>query len=386
MKSQMQPLGLAFDWQRELATCDAGYYKWNQWFFLKMLGSRHRLPQDADRQLGPGGPDRARQRAGRGRPRLAQRRAGREARDPGLLPGDHEIRRRTAGRRQRPRAPGLPGRLARARAADAGALDRQERRRALRLPARHPRRRRRARSRTAACTSSRRAPTPSRASPSAPWRPSTRWPRTPRRPTPSSRPSSRSARRAAPPRPNWRCARRKAGPPGLSCTHPLTGEPVPVWVGNYVLMGYGDGAVMGVPAHDERDFAFAKKYGIDILQVIHVDGEHFSYEQLAGLVRRQAARRDHQFRQLQRPALPRRRWTPSPTRWRRRAWARRRPPGGCATGASAASATGARRSRSSTAPDCRRRAGAREGPAGRAARGPGARRQRQPAEQVRRRS
>ena len=51
-----------------------------------------------------------------------------------------------------------------------------------------------------------------------------------------------------------------------------------MWVGNYVLMGYGDGAVMGVPAHDERDFAFAKKYGIDILQVIHVDGEHFSYD------------------------------------------------------------------------------------------------------------
>jgi leucyl-tRNA synthetase len=49
-------------------------------------------------------------------------------------------------------------------------------------------------------------------------------------------------------------------------------------VGNYVLMGYGDGAVMGVPAHDERDFAFAKKYGIDILQVIHVDGQEFSYD------------------------------------------------------------------------------------------------------------
>jgi len=67
-------------------------------------------------------------------------------------------------------------------------------------------------------------------------------------------------------------------PLGLSVEHPLTGKPVPVWVGNYVLMGYGDGAVMGVPAHDERDFAFAKKYGIDILQVVHVDGETFSYD------------------------------------------------------------------------------------------------------------
>ena len=67
---------------------------------------------------------------------------------------------------------------------------------------------------------------------------------------------------------------------GLTVHHPLTHEPVPVWIGNYVLMGYGDGAVMGVPAHDERDFAFAKKYGIDLLQVIHVDGEpHFTYDE-----------------------------------------------------------------------------------------------------------
>ena len=63
---------------------------------------------------------------------------------------------------------------------------------------------------------------------------------------------------------------------GLTVTHPLSGEAVDVWVGNYVLMGYGDGAVMGVPAHDERDFAFAKKYGLPIEQVIAVEGEMFS--------------------------------------------------------------------------------------------------------------
>ncbi|MFO6418745.1 leucine--tRNA ligase [Hylemonella sp. W303a] len=65
-------------------------------------------------------------------------------------------------------------------------------------------------------------------------------------------------------------------PTGLFVTHPLTGEKVEVWVGNYVLMSYGDGAVMGVPAHDERDFAFAKKYGIPIKQVVTVAGENFS--------------------------------------------------------------------------------------------------------------
>ncbi|WP_136419814.1 MULTISPECIES: leucine--tRNA ligase [Oxalobacteraceae] len=65
-------------------------------------------------------------------------------------------------------------------------------------------------------------------------------------------------------------------PTGLFVTHPLTGKQVEVWVGNYVLMSYGDGAVMGVPAHDERDFAFAKKYSLPIQQVIAVEGETYS--------------------------------------------------------------------------------------------------------------
>ena len=55
---------------------------------------------------------------------------------------------------------------------------------------------------------------------------------------------------------------------GLFVTHPLNGEKLPVWVANYVLMGYGEGAVMAVPAHDERDFEFAKKYGLPIKRVI----------------------------------------------------------------------------------------------------------------------
>jgi leucyl-tRNA synthetase len=69
---------------------------------------------------------------------------------------------------------------------------------------------------------------------------------------------------------------KKGMPTGMSVSHPLTGEPVPVWVGNYVLMGYGEGAVMAVPAHDERDFHFAKQYGLPIKQVIAVDDGTFS--------------------------------------------------------------------------------------------------------------
>ncbi|MGH8198710.1 MAG: leucine--tRNA ligase [Steroidobacteraceae bacterium] len=63
---------------------------------------------------------------------------------------------------------------------------------------------------------------------------------------------------------------------GFAARHPLTGAEIPVWVGNYVLMTYGEGAVMGVPGHDERDFAFAKKYGLPVLPVIDVDGKPYS--------------------------------------------------------------------------------------------------------------
>ena len=65
---------------------------------------------------------------------------------------------------------------------------------------------------------------------------------------------------------------------GFFVTHPLTHERVEVWIGNYVLMSYGEGAVMGVPAHDERDFAFAKKYDLPIKQVIAKPGCEYSTE------------------------------------------------------------------------------------------------------------
>ncbi len=62
---------------------------------------------------------------------------------------------------------------------------------------------------------------------------------------------------------------------GLTCTHPLTGEDVPIWIANFVLMGYGTGAVMSVPAHDQRDYEFALKYSIPMLEAIKpVKGEH----------------------------------------------------------------------------------------------------------------
>lgn len=67
-------------------------------------------------------------------------------------------------------------------------------------------------------------------------------------------------------------AEKKGIATGLSVKHPVTGEQVPVWIANYVLMSYGSGAVMAVPSHDERDFEFANKYGLTIKQVIDAKG------------------------------------------------------------------------------------------------------------------
>ncbi|HEY2862113.1 MAG TPA: leucine--tRNA ligase [Casimicrobiaceae bacterium] len=69
---------------------------------------------------------------------------------------------------------------------------------------------------------------------------------------------------------------KKGVPTGLFVVHPLTGDRIPLWVANYVLMAYGDGAVMGVPGHDERDAEFARKYGLPIRQVIAVPRETYS--------------------------------------------------------------------------------------------------------------
>lgn len=65
---------------------------------------------------------------------------------------------------------------------------------------------------------------------------------------------------------------------GLYAIHPMTGEKLPLWVGDYVLVGYGTGIVMGVPAHDQRDFEFAKKYGLPVKVVIKPENGELSDE------------------------------------------------------------------------------------------------------------
>ena len=382
MKSQMQPLGLAFDWQREVATCDPGYYKWNQWFFLKMLekGIAYKKTQIvnwdpidqtvlANEQVVDG-------RGWRSGAIVEKREI------PGYYLAITQYADELLAGVNDSTSAALPGRLARTRAADAGTLDRQERGRALRVPARDPRRQRRA----------------------DPGRPPARVHDARRHHQGRhllrrrARASAGHAGRAANPALAAFIEECKKGgtteaelalkdkegrPTGLFVTHPLTGTQVPVWVGNYVLMSYGDGAVMGVPAHDERDFAFAKKYGIDMLQVVHVDGEHFSYDHwqdwyadktrgitinsgnYSGLSYKAAV--DAIAAALQAKGLGEKKTTWRLRDWgisRQRYWGTPIPIIHCA--------------------ELRRRAGARGRPAGGAARGPGARRQRQPAEQVRR--
>ncbi|MBA1445168.1 MAG: leucine--tRNA ligase [Chromatiales bacterium] len=75
---------------------------------------------------------------------------------------------------------------------------------------------------------------------------------------------------------------KKGMPLGINAIHPVSGEPVPIYAANFVLMGYGTGAVMAVPGHDERDHVFASKYGIPIKQVIHpVDGTNIDIQAAA---------------------------------------------------------------------------------------------------------
>jgi leucyl-tRNA synthetase len=276
MKAQMQPLGLAYDWSRELATCDPGYYKWNQWFFLKMLekGIAYKKTQIvnwdpvdqtvlANEQVVDG-------RGWRSDALVEKREipgyylaitkyadellAGvNDATDRNYLAGWPErvrlMQEHWIGKSQGVRF-AFPHDI---RGAD-GALIQDGRLHVFTTRA----------DTLMGVTFCAVAPEHPLAAHAAEGNPAIAA-----FIAECKKGGTTEAELAL---------REKAGvPTGLSVSHPITEQPVPVWVGNYVLMNYGDGAVMGVPAHDERDFAFAIKYGIDMLQVMTVDGEHFDY-------------------------------------------------------------------------------------------------------------
>ncbi|MBZ8140232.1 leucine--tRNA ligase [Rubrivivax gelatinosus] len=277
MKSQMQPLGLAFDWDREVATCDAGYYKWNQWFFLKMLekGIAYKKTQVvnwdpidqtvlANEQVVDG-------RGWRSGAIVEKREI------PGYyLAITQYADELLAGVNDSTSAHFLEGWPERVRLMQEHWIGKSE---GVRFAFTHDIRgddgeliqggrmyvfttRADTIKGVTFCAVAPEHPLAQHAAGS----------------DPELAAFIEECKRGGTTEAELALKEKEGRPTGLYVTHPLTGEQVPVWVGNYVLMSYGDGAVMGVPAHDERDFAFAKKYELDIVQVVHVDGEHYDYE------------------------------------------------------------------------------------------------------------
>ncbi|VVO28726.1 leucine--tRNA ligase [Pseudomonas fluorescens] len=271
MKAQMQPLGLAFDWSREIATCDPQYYKWSQWFFLKLLekgvaykktqivnwdpvdqtvlaneqvidgrgwrsgalveqreipGYYLRITQYAEELLAAidtldGWPDRVRamQRNWVGKAsgvRLAFAHQIRDASEQLIDAGKLWV--------FTTRVDTLMG-VTFCAISPGHALAR----RALELD-------------------------------------------------PGLELLVRACRQAAEAGPASSAQVKIGVPSGLHVEHPLTGEPVALWITNYVLSEYGEGALMAVPAHDERDFDFANQYGLPVRQVIACDDQAYDFQ------------------------------------------------------------------------------------------------------------
>ena len=262
MKAQMQALGLAFDWSREVATCDPTYYKWNQWFFLKMLAAGI-----AERRTQVVNWDPVDQTV------LANEQVieGRGWRSGALvekreIPGYYLKITQYADELLDCVQTGLPGWPERVKTMQANWIGKSL---GVRFGFTHD----------------------TRGADGRPIGDGRMYVFTTRADTimgvtfcavAAEHPLATLAAAANPKvaafvaecklgsvkEADFATMEKKGIRTGLFVMHPLTGEKVEVWVGNYVLMAYGDGAVMGVPAHDERDFEFAKKYGLPIKQVI----------------------------------------------------------------------------------------------------------------------
>jgi len=269
MKSQMQPLGLAFDWTREVATCDPDYYRWNQWFFLKLLekGVAYKKTQVvnwdpidqtvlANEQVVDG-------RGWRSGALVEKREI------PGYYFGITQYAEellssiddldgwpeqvRTMQRNWIGKSEGVRFAFPHQIKDESGDLIQDGKlyvftTRADTIMG------------VTFCAVAAEHPLATQAAKS----------------NPALAAFIEVCKTGGTTEAEMATKEKEGLPTGLFVTHPLTGQQVQVWVGNYVLMTYGDGAVMGVPAHDERDFAFAKKYQIAINQVI--SGPDFSTE------------------------------------------------------------------------------------------------------------
>jgi leucyl-tRNA synthetase len=275
MKAQMQPLGMAIDWTREVATCDPGYYKWNQWFFLKMLekGIAYRKTQIvnwdpvdqtvlANEQVIDG-------RGWRSDALVEKREI------PGYYFAITKYADELLANVADPQSPGyLHGWPERVRLMQEHWIGKSE---GLRFAFPHDIRgadgtligdgkmyvfttRADTIMGVTFCAVAPEHPLATHAATS----------------NPALAAFIEACVKGGTTEAEMATKEKEGVPTGLVVTHPITGAPVDVWVGNYVLMGYGDGAVMGVPAHDERDFAFARKYKLRIEPVIDVAGQAYS--------------------------------------------------------------------------------------------------------------
>ena len=328
MKQQMQAMGLAIDWSREVATCDPSYYKWNQWLFLKMLekGIAYRKTQVvnwdpvdqtvlANEQVIDG--------KGWRTGAVVEKRE---------IPGYYLKITDYAAELLEQVQNGLPGWPERVKLMQENWIGKSE---GVRFAFTHDIRgddgqligdgrmyvfttRADTIMGVTFCAVAPEHPLAAHAA--------------------QDQPGAGGLHRGMQERRHHRSRTRHAGEKGHA--HRPAGDapadrrqPVDLWVGNYVLMSYGDGAVMGVPAHDERDFAFALKYNLTILQVVHVDGEHYDYHHWHDWYADKTSAASPSTPTTSAAWAFRRRSTRWRTRWSRRAWARRKPPGGCATGA-----------------------------------------------------
>ena len=272
MKQQMQAMGLAIDWSREVATCDPSYYKWNQWLFLKMLdkGIAYRKTQVvnwdpvdqtvlANEQVIDG-------KGWRTGATVEKREI------PGYYLKITDYAEELLGQVQT----GLPGWPERVKLMQENWIGKSE---GVRFAFTHD-----IRDASGALIDDGRMyvfttrPDTIKGVTFCAVAPEHPLAVHAARNNPALAAFIEECKTGGTTEAELATQEKKGLDTGLIVTHPLTQLPVAVWVGNYVLMSYGDGAVMGVPAHDERDFAFAKKYELPIKQVVQVDGENFDYE------------------------------------------------------------------------------------------------------------
>jgi leucyl-tRNA synthetase len=270
MKSQMQPLGLAFDWSREIATCDPSYYKWNQWLFLKMLekGIAYRKTQVvnwdpvdqtvlANEQVidgkgwRSGAPVEKREIPGYYLSITSYAEELLEGVKTKLTGWPSQVR--TMQENWIGKSVGVRFAFVHDVKDAAGKLVQDGKLFVFTTRA----------DTIMGVTFCAVAPEHPLATVAAAN-------------NPALHAFIEECKKGGVAEADMATMEKKGMPTGQFVKHPLTHEKIPVWVGNYVLMTYGDGAVMGVPAHDERDFAFANKYALPIKQVIKIVSDDLS--------------------------------------------------------------------------------------------------------------